>query len=146
MESSLSPPTAAAATVTDTKRVEAKIPANLGASREPLRMDMDEATSQGFVTKFDPFNAYCEHVRRLVDFETIGRAKLNVAMDAMYGTGRGYVRDLLVGAAQVTEIRGEMNPGFNGIHPEPIAKHLKPLMDLVPSGGIPSGSGHRRGC
>jgi phosphomannomutase len=27
-----------------------------------------------------------------------------------------------------------MNPGFNGIHPEPIAKHLGPLMELTPQG------------
>jgi phosphomannomutase len=50
----------------------------------------------------------------------------------MYGSGRGYLRDLLREAgATVTEIRGEMNPGFAGIHPEPIEKHLQPLMDKV---------------
>ena len=43
----------------------------------------------------------------------------------MYGAGRGYLCKLLTEAgAEVTEIRGEMNPGFGGIHPEPIAKHL----------------------
>ena len=62
-----------------------------------------------------------------------GKRGLCIAVDAMYGSGRGYLRDLLLEAgAEVVEIRGEMNPGFNGIHPEPIAKHLKPLMDLVP--------------
>jgi len=29
---------------------------------------------------------------------------------------------------QVTELRSEMNPGFNGIHPEPIERHLQPLI------------------
>jgi len=123
------------ATVADTKRVEARIVANLAEDREPRRMEMDEAVDRGLVTKFDPFPAYREHLWRLIDLETIRRARLHVAMDAMYGTGRGYIRDLLIEAgAQVTEIRGEMNPGFNGIHPEPIAKHLKPLMDLVSTG------------
>jgi phosphomannomutase len=32
-----------------------------------------------------------------------------------------------------------MNPGFNGIHPEPIAKHLKPLVDRVVEGGYDLG-------
>ena len=27
-----------------------------------------------------------------------------------------------------------MNPGFNGIHPEPIARHLQPLMDEMRTG------------
>jgi alpha-D-glucose phosphate-specific phosphoglucomutase len=123
------------ATVADTKRVEARIVANLAENREPRRMVMEEGVAQGLVVKFDPFPAYRDHLRHLIDFETIRRARLHVAMDAMYGTGRGYIRDLLVEAgAQVTEIRGEMNPGFNGIHPEPIAKHLKPLIDLVSAG------------
>ena len=123
------------ATVFDTKRVEARIAANLVAGREPRILAIDEATAQGLVTRFDPFPAYRDHLQKLVDFGKIGQAKLNVAIDAMYGAGRGYMRKLLVDAgAQVTEIREEMNPGFNGIHPEPIAKHLKPLIDLVQAG------------
>ncbi len=51
--------------------------------------------------------------------------------------------------AQVMEIR-EMNPGFNGIHPEPIAKHLKPLMELTPARSSPGagndGDGDRIGA
>jgi len=39
----------------------------------------------------------------------------------------------------VVEIRGEMNPGFNGIHPEPIAKHLQPLVEQVVEGGYDLG-------
>jgi len=55
---------------------------------------------------------------------------LNVAVDAMYGAGRVYLRKLLEDAGcSVVELRGEMNPGFNGIHPEPIAKHLGPLIE-----------------
>lgn len=120
------------ATVSDTRRVEARLAANLAAGRDPARVEMEEAIARELITRFDPFLAYAEHLRRLIDFDVIGRAKLRVAVDAMYGSGRGYLRQLLSEAgAEVTEIRGEMNPGFNGIHPEPIARHLKPLMDLV---------------
>jgi len=123
------------ASVTDTRRVEARLVANLAEHREPRRIEMDEAAARGLVLKFDPFPAYREHLGHLIDFEAIRRARLHVAMDAMYGAGRGYVCKLLTEAgAEVTEIRGEMNPGFNGIHPEPIAKHLKPLIDLIQVG------------
>ena len=27
-----------------------------------------------------------------------------------------------------------MNPGFNGIHPEPIARHLEPLIEIMRTG------------
>ncbi len=125
------------ATVADTQRVEAAVAANLAAGRAPLRIEIEEAVASGRVERFDPFPAYRDHLRRLVDFEKIRAAHLRVAMDAMYGTGRGYVSALLAEAgAEVTEIRGEMNPGFNGIHPEPIARHLKPLSDLMLSGAF----------
>ncbi len=123
------------ATVADTKRVEAKLEAALAGGREPRRMELDEAIERGLVDRFDPFPAYAAHLEQLIDFDTIRRAHLRVAVDAMYGTGRTYLRRLLETAGcEVTEIRGEMNPGFNGIHPEPIAKHLGPLTELMESG------------
>ena len=78
--------------------------------------------------------AYEAHVRRLVDFDVIRRG-LRVAVDAMYGAGRIHLRRLLQDAGcDVTELRSEMNPSFNGIHPEPIARHLGPLIDAMRSG------------
>ena len=119
----------------DTRRVEAKLEANLASGREPQRLDAREAAERGLLSRFDPFPAYGEHLRRLVNFDVIRRSKLRVVVDAMYGSGRGYLRNLLADAGiAVKEIRGEMNPGFNGIHPEPIARHLQPLVDEVTNG------------
>jgi phosphomannomutase len=116
--------------------VEKKIVANLTAGREPQRSEAADALANGQIVRFDPFPVYREHIKRLVDFEVIGRARLRVAVDAMHGSGRGYLRDLLSEAgAEVVEIRGELNPGFGGIHPEPIARYLKPLMEM-PAGGF----------
>lgn len=124
----------------ETRRVEDKIAANLIAGRAPLQMELADALAQGLVERFDPFPAYREHTWRLIDRDIIQRSRLRVAVDAMYGSGRGYLRDLLIEAGvEVEEIRGDMNPGFNGIHPEPIAKHLQPLMALVPEGGFDLG-------
>ena len=51
-----------------------------------------------------------------------------MVVDSMYGSGRGVIRGLLQGTGcEVCEIRGEMNPGFGGVHPEPIARYLAPL-------------------
>ena len=87
------------------------------------------------ITRFDPFPAYESHVRRLVNFEAIAEAQLVVAVDAMYGAGRICLARLLRDAGcQVHELRNEMNPGFNGIHPEPIARHLGPLVETMCSG------------
>ena len=115
------------------KEVERRIEAANGAL--PQRMDIDDALTYGLVTRFDPFVAYEKHLRSLVDFEKIRSANLSVAVDAMYGAGRADLRRLLRDAGcRVVELRGEMNPGFNGIHPEPIARHLEPLIAEMLSG------------
>ncbi len=114
----------------DCKEIERRIAANLEAGREPLVLESDVALAGGNIVRFDPLPAYEAQVRRLIDFDAIRRAHLNVAVDAMYGAGRIHLRRLLEDAGCiVTELRGEMNPGFNGIHPEPIARHLQPLID-----------------
>jgi phosphomannomutase len=53
----------------------------------------------------------------------------------MYGAGRGVFGEVLArGRSRVHNIRHEMNPGFGGIHPEPIAQHLGLLMSTMQSG------------
>jgi phosphomannomutase len=101
----------------------------------PRLLPYAQALGQGQIERFDPLPAYRQHVRRLVDFETIRQGELSVAVDAMYGAGRLYLRRLLEEAdCRVVELRSEMNPGFNGIHPEPIARHLQPLVAEMASG------------
>jgi phosphomannomutase len=53
----------------------------------------------------------------------------------MYGSGRGVIRSLLQGTGcEVQEIRGEMNPGFGGVHPEPIGRYLGALAGAISMG------------
>jgi phosphomannomutase len=45
------------------------------------------------------------------------------------------IRGILQGTGcEVCEIRGEMNPGFGGAHPEPIARYLGPLASAISTG------------
>lgn len=119
------------------KDVESRIYSNAAAGIKPRQMEYATAVAQGLIQRFDPLPAYQAHVAKLVDFEAIRAAAPAVAIDAMYGTGRIYLRQLLSEAGcAVQEIRAEMNPGFNGIHPEPIAKHLGPLFALMQAQGF----------
>lgn len=121
------------ASPSDCKDVERRIVAANGSG--PKRMALEAAVEAGLVSKFDPFPAYTEHVSRLVDFDSIRRANVSVCVDPMYGAGRIYLRRMLEAAGcRVKELRSEMNPGFNGIHPEPIARHLQPLIDEMMTG------------
>jgi phosphomannomutase len=92
-------------------------------------MDYQRALDQGLIRRFDPAWAYYEHLASLVDLDMISSGELRVVADAMYGSGRGCVSEMLSRTrCHVHEIRGEMNPGFGGIHPEPIAKYLNALV------------------
>jgi phosphomannomutase len=65
---------------------------------------------------------------QLVNLDVISNGELRVVTDAMYGSGRKCIADMLARTrCRVHEIRGEMNPGFGGIHPEPIARYLSAL-------------------
>jgi alpha-D-glucose phosphate-specific phosphoglucomutase len=101
-------------------------------ARGPNIMDYQRALDQGLIRRYDPVWAYYEHLGTLVDLDVISTGELRVVADAMYGSGRGCIAKMLSRTrCQVHEIRGEMNPGFGGIHPEPIAKYLNALSAAI---------------
>ncbi len=76
--------------------------------------------------------AYFDGLRGMVDLELIARGGFKAISDPMHGSGSGYLEDILRGAAvDVTEIRGDRNPVFGGINPEPIAQNMGALHDAV---------------
>jgi len=117
------------------RRVEVYINDNEERARGPNLMDFHQAREMGLIQKFNPLPAYFDHLRTLIDTDVIADTPQRVVVDSMYGSGRGTVKAFLQGTGcEVAEIRGEMNPGFGGVHPEPIAKHLGPLVSAISSG------------
>jgi alpha-D-glucose phosphate-specific phosphoglucomutase len=101
-------------------------------ARGPNLMDYERALEQELIRRFNPTNAYYEHLESLVDVDKISSAELRIVADPMYGSGRTAIRAILSRTrCHVTEIRGEMNPGFGGIHPEPIRKYLDMLAATI---------------
>ncbi len=117
------------------KRVEDLLDSNLMDARGPNLMALDEAMRRDLIVKFDPSWAYYEHLSTLVDLDKISAGELRIVADGMFGSGRhGFSEMLSRGRTRVQNIRHEMNPGFGGIHPEPIAHHLGLLMSTIQSG------------
>jgi alpha-D-glucose phosphate-specific phosphoglucomutase len=109
-------------------RVEVCLARNQEAAREASVMDYQAALDRGLIRRFDPAWAYYEHLSRLINLDTISDGELQVVADAMYGSGRKCFADMLARTrCRVYQIRSEMNPGFGGIHPEPIAHYLSAL-------------------
>jgi len=114
------------------RQVERILARNQERARGPNVMDYEKALEAGLVRRFDPAWAYYEHLTRLVDLDTISVGELRVITDAMYGSARKCIADMLARTrCRVREIRGEMNPGFGGIHPEPIARYLNALSAAI---------------
>jgi alpha-D-glucose phosphate-specific phosphoglucomutase len=114
------------------RRVEHYLEVAEAQARGPNIMDYQHALDQKLIRPFDPVWAYYEHLSGLVDLDVISSGELRVVADAMYGSGRGCIAEMLSRTrCRVHEIRGEMNPGFGGIHPEPIAKYLNALVAAI---------------
>ncbi|MEE4195101.1 MAG: phosphoglucomutase/phosphomannomutase family protein [Anaerolineae bacterium] len=116
-------------------KVEVYLNDNEEQARGPNLMEYDTAKQEGKIVRFNPIPEYYAHLRKLINFDLFCEEPMHVVVDSMYGSGRGTIKGILQGTAvEVTEIRGDMNPGFGGCHPEPIAKHLGPLMGAIASG------------
>ncbi|MCI0579841.1 MAG: phosphoglucomutase/phosphomannomutase family protein, partial [Chloroflexi bacterium] len=117
------------------RRVEYYLEGNLASGRGPNLMELDQAIRQERIRRFDPSWAYYEHLSTLVDLDIISSGELRVVADGMHGAGRGAIGEMLArGRTRVQNIRHEMNPGFGGIHPEPITRHLGMLMSTIQAG------------
>ncbi len=117
------------------RRVEIYLSDNESRGRGPNLMDFDQATKSKKILRFNPIPAYHEHLRTLINFDAIASKPPRVVVDSMYGSGRGQIKTILQGTGcEVFEVRGEMNPGFGGVHPEPIARNLGALAGAIAAG------------
>jgi phosphoglucomutase len=91
----------------------------------------------------DPRPAYVAQLKRLIDFAAIRKAKLKLALELMYGTGRGYLDTLLEedGGAKVIRFHDAINPSFGGAHPEPNAHGMELVRHEILAGHASLGLG-----
>jgi len=117
------------------RQVEVYLNDNEAQARGPNQMDYELALKNKQINRFNPIPAYYEHLRTLIDFDIIANNPPRMVVDSMYGAGRGIIRGILQGTGcEVHEVRGEMNPGFGGVHPEPIMRYLGALAGSISAG------------
>lgn len=107
-------------------------PAIMKAIEDELRSGATASGGKGKISEADFKAPYTDAISRFVDLDGIARAKLKFAIDAMYGAGRGMLtRVFRERGIEHVEIRGELNPLFPGINPEPIEPHVRMLQETV---------------
>jgi alpha-D-glucose phosphate-specific phosphoglucomutase len=117
------------------RRVEVYLNDNESRGRGPNQMDFEQARQAGLIQRINPLPAYYEHLRNLINFDLIAENPQRIVVDSMYGSGRGVIKGVLQGTGcEVQEIRAELNPGFGGVHPEPIARYLGALASAISTG------------
>jgi phosphoglucomutase len=81
---------------------------------------------------FDPRDGYLADLEQKIRFDLISAAGGHYAYDPLWGTGRGYLDELLHRhSLKVTTIHNWRDVLFGGRAPEPEASHLNELKDLV---------------
>jgi len=105
------------------------------AQGEVTAMPFAEAQEQGRVEIVDPRPAYIEQIGRMVDLPRLRNAGLRILHEAMHGSGADWVKLLLAGGTTtVDELHADRNPGFGGMHPEPIEQYMPEAMERMRQG------------
>ena len=116
------------ATSTITQAIEGRL------GKTPVR------TSTTGIETIAPSGEYFTHLRTLVDWEGIAGSNLRVVVDAMHGSGGRLLEEMLAQTTvQVQTIRGDPDPLFGGISPEPMMPQLEPLAEAVRRSGAAIG-------
>ncbi|MCM3874298.1 MAG: phosphoglucomutase/phosphomannomutase family protein [Pyrinomonadaceae bacterium] len=89
-------------------------------------------TSDGHELLEPVVKSYREQIASYIDLDRLRASPHTIVVDPMYGSGGRWVESLLAGGTlKVETIRGDRDPLFGGINPEPIDSNLGPLKDRV---------------
>jgi phosphomannomutase len=103
-------------------------PSIIAAIESYLGQPVPKAAQPAAIEEVDFLPPYLDAIERFADLDLIAKAKRKFAIDSMYGAGRTIISDIFtrIGVAHV-QIRGNVDPLFPGINPEPIEPHIRAL-------------------
>ena len=120
-------PDGASADPETTKLFESKVCAS-----KVKKLSLDSSDAKNLILDFPFEQPYLDWVKNFIDYNVINKKSYNIVVDSMYGVGKKYIEQILEGTNHnVTTIRSERNPGFNGISPEPVPKNMQATFDAV---------------
>jgi phosphomannomutase len=107
-------------------------PAIMAAIESQLGKPLPHAAVPVAIQRVDFLPSYIAAIEVFVDLKKIAAAGYKFSIDSMYGAGGGILAGIFsrVGVGCI-QIRGERDPLFPGIHPEPIEPHVRALQDAV---------------
>jgi phosphomannomutase len=120
-----------------TPAITAQIEKNLGNEPRIPGTHPEFSGIQGASLEFvGPEKYYFDHLKSLVDWDRISKSRLKIVVDSMHGCGGYLLEELLRDTScTVQTIRGNPDPLFGGINPEPMMPQLEPLGEAVRKSG-----------
>jgi phosphomannomutase len=126
-----------------------KFKAKFGGSATPAIMKIIQAEAasgaapqgkRAAIEEVDLKPDYVASICRFADLKLIARAGFKLAIDSMYGSGRGVLGGIFGDhGIETLLIRQEVDPLFPGINPEPIEPHVRLLEETVVARGCHAG-------
>jgi phosphoglucomutase len=115
-----------------TQRIERRIAELQDLAGTATPADSASAPTPSAPQPLDPREGYLKDLATKINFDRIAGAKLKLAYDPLWGTGRGYVDEALrrVGC-EVTNVHDYRDVLFGGYAPEPSTKSLAEMRELV---------------
>ena len=96
------------------------------------KVDFQSSVQSKQIIVHDFKKNYLKFMTDYVDLKRINKAKFKVIQDAMHGSGGSLLKEILKASRiQLTFMREDINPSFDGSKPEPIAECLQGLMRRV---------------
>src|SRR5208283_2403440 len=107
-------------------------PSMITAIESYLGQPVPRTSQPAPITEVDFLPTYLKAVESFADLDLIARSGRKFAIDSMYGAGRTIISDIFsaLGVEHI-QIRGNVDPLFPGINPEPIEPHIRALGEAV---------------
>ena len=105
-----------------------------------LGRPVSKAAHGAAIEEVDFLPGYLKAIESFADLDLIARSGMKFGIDSMYGCGLTILSDIFtrIGVAHV-QIRGQVDPLFPGINPEPIEPHIRALGEAVVANGCQAG-------
>ncbi len=108
-----------------TGKIEKQIPGFIAHPEKVKEIPFLEATKKGLINPFTGKENYFRQIEKIVNFDLLKKANLKIVVDLLYGTGKGYLDELLARTGnRISVMHNWRDVLFGGKTCEPNEKNL----------------------
>jgi phosphomannomutase len=115
-------------------------PSMIAEIESRLGQSVPRAAQPAPITMVDFLPPYLAAIESFTSLDALAKSGMKFGLDSMYGAGLTYISEIFtrLGVEHV-QIRGNADPLFPGINPEPIEPHIRALGEAVVANGCQAG-------